>query len=268
MKTHPFLLLGIVCTVLFSACGKEDDEEINVPVVYTEEIDVLGDQSVHASAIVSEHGGAEVTERGFCWSTSPEPTIETALHKKVGAGTGPFSSLLDEDFAPGQHYYIRGYARNKAGVGYGNQLDFTTLELKSIDYYGATIFVHPNDIAPYFIWGPPNQWIGADSPGYGSGNTIDIVNHLGPLSTAAKKCSDLVYYGHEDWYLPARMELEALYEEREYLGNFVTEGLQAKYWSSTEVDAANAYAVDFSNGDTLTIQKNSQLLCRCIRKIN
>ncbi|MCE9540009.1 MAG: DUF1566 domain-containing protein, partial [Bacteroidetes bacterium] len=70
-------------------------------------------------------GGAAITARGVCWSTSVNPT--TADSKTTnGTGTGTFSSNLT-GLAVSTTYYVRAYAISIAGTTYGNQESFTTI---------------------------------------------------------------------------------------------------------------------------------------------
>jgi len=70
--------------------------------------------------------GADVTERGVCWSTSPNPTINDNITTN-GNGTGTFTSNL-LNLTANTTYYVRAYANNSAGTGYGNEISFTTLK--------------------------------------------------------------------------------------------------------------------------------------------
>ena len=54
---------------------------------------------------------------------------------------------------------------------------------------------------------------------------------------AAKKCSDLVLGGFNDWYLPSKDELNKLYLNREAIGGFST----GNYWSSSEFSNSDAW---------------------------
>ena len=73
---------------------------------------------------VTADGGAAVSARGVCWSTTSNPT--TAGSKTVdGTGTGTFTSNLT-GLQSGTTYHIRAYATNSAGTAYGNDLTFTT----------------------------------------------------------------------------------------------------------------------------------------------
>ena len=73
---------------------------------------------------ITNNGGATVTSRGVCWSTSSNPT--PADNSSVnGSGTGSFTSNLS-GLTGGTTYYVRAYAINSLGTAYGNEVSFTT----------------------------------------------------------------------------------------------------------------------------------------------
>ena len=80
---------------------------------------------------VVNDGGAAVTARGVCWSTSQNPTV-TNSHTTDGSGTGSFTSSIT-GLSAGTTYYVRAYATNSAGTVYGNQMNFTTSSSSSLD---------------------------------------------------------------------------------------------------------------------------------------
>lgn len=73
---------------------------------------------------VTDAGGGHVVARGICWSTSSAPTI---LDSRTGdgRGTGAFTSRLS-GLQGNTTYYVRAYATNSAGTGYGAEETFTT----------------------------------------------------------------------------------------------------------------------------------------------
>jgi uncharacterized protein (TIGR02145 family) len=73
---------------------------------------------------ITSDGGTPVTARGICWSTSPNPTV-TNDSTRNGVGTGAFTSNIS-NLLGSTTYYIRAYAINTTGIGYGNQVTFTT----------------------------------------------------------------------------------------------------------------------------------------------
>lgn len=259
MKTQ-FQIIGLVLLfAVLSACKKDEDTAI-VPEVYTESVSDVGENSVTASGSVANDGGAEIEERGFVLSTGPTPTVETGIVRFAGTGVGPYSSQIT-GLLGGTSYYLRAFATNSAGTGYGEALLFTTDELYGFSFQGSTIWGYPEDNMAYAVWGP-QQTVGAVSSTNGQGNTQTIAAF--PGSSGPKTCNSLSAFGHSNWYLPAIDELVALYENQELWGNFYNPiGI---YWSSTEFSATEGYAVDFSSGEILTLPKNSQSGCRCVRR--
>ena len=78
-----------------------------------------------SGGIVVNDGGAKVTARGVCWRSATNPTI--ANNKTVNDnGTGTFTSNISL-LADYTTYYVRSYATNSVGTGYGNEISFRTL---------------------------------------------------------------------------------------------------------------------------------------------
>ncbi len=76
-------------------------------------------------SVSSGGGGNNVTERGICYSTSPNPT--TSNFKVIsGSGSGSFTAVL-LNLSGNTTYYVRAYAVKNSGTTYGNQVVFTTL---------------------------------------------------------------------------------------------------------------------------------------------
>ena len=73
---------------------------------------------------ITSDRGTPVTARGICWSTSPNPTIANDTTRN-GVGVGLFTSNIS-NLLGSTTYYIRAYAINTTGIGYGNQITFTT----------------------------------------------------------------------------------------------------------------------------------------------
>jgi gliding motility-associated-like protein len=69
-----------------------------------------------------DSGGLAITDKGLCWSTSPNPTV---ISSKVSGGkNGNDFSALMRVLTPCTTYYVRAYAVNAAGTGYGNEVQF------------------------------------------------------------------------------------------------------------------------------------------------
>jgi uncharacterized protein (TIGR02145 family) len=74
---------------------------------------------------ITNDGGNSVTQRGVCWSSSPNPTTNDNITNN-GNGLGSFTSNLS-GLTANTTYYIRAYAINGVGTFYGNEISFTTL---------------------------------------------------------------------------------------------------------------------------------------------
>ena len=70
--------------------------------------------------------GADVTERGVCWSTSQNPTINDNKTSD-GAGIGTYNSSIT-GLNKNTTYYVRAYASNSVGTAYGDEKSFTTAD--------------------------------------------------------------------------------------------------------------------------------------------
>ncbi len=98
---------------------------LSTPMVTTNIVSNIAVTSATCGGNVTSEGGASVTVRGVCWSTSQNPTV-SGNHTTDGSGAGNFSSNISE-LAANTTYYVRAYATNSAGTTYGEQRNFTTL---------------------------------------------------------------------------------------------------------------------------------------------
>ena len=96
-----------------------------IPVLTTTPATSIAQTNATSGGEVTFDGGAAVTARGVCWSTSSNPTT-TDSHSTNGNGTGTFTINIT-GLAINTLYHIRAYATNRAGTGYGEDLTFTTL---------------------------------------------------------------------------------------------------------------------------------------------
>ena len=96
-----------------------------VPTVTTKNVSDIASTSATCGGNVTSDGGSAIVERGVCWSTSHNPTVNNS-HTIDGAGTGTFTSTLT-GLAASTTYYVRAYVVNSVGIGYGGEVSFTTL---------------------------------------------------------------------------------------------------------------------------------------------
>lgn len=161
MKQFLFILLSTLITNYVSAQGVDKYGRITTDIrIFTDKYGVVGSSTAvnqfgaqvllasltttSASAItsaaatsggiVTAFGGAAITARGVCWSTSPAPTTANSkLDNTDNAAT--FTSLIS-GLSAGTTYYVRSFAINSAGTAYGNEISFVTAEPISLPNLG------------------------------------------------------------------------------------------------------------------------------------
>lgn len=122
-----------------------------LPTLTTSDVVSITATSATSGGNILSDGGGAITARGICWSTSTDPDIEDYKTIETG-GIGTFTSTLTA-LLPSTNYYIRAYATNNKGTGYGNQIVFRTNpgELLIKACYKAMTF--PNPSGGRWIWG-------------------------------------------------------------------------------------------------------------------
>jgi len=96
-----------------------------VPFLTTAALADITGNSATGGGEVTGSGGADVTARGIVYGTEQNPTI-AGSKTADGDGIGAFESALSE-LHGNTTYYVRAYATNSAGTGYGPQVTFKTL---------------------------------------------------------------------------------------------------------------------------------------------
>lgn len=81
---------------------------------------------------------------------------------------------------------------------------------------------------------------------------------------AIKFCESLTYAGYNDWYLPSKNELNAIYINKAEIGGLSS----TTYWSSTESSSTTTWLQQFSNGKQYRdgYHRNGRHNIICIRK--
>jgi len=94
-----------------------------LPTVTSDSYGSLFNGSATVTGTITSDGGSAILERGIVWSTSPNPTI---FDNKV-AGTGTAVETFTQTYLipnPYAYIYVRTYATNAYGTGYGTDLYF------------------------------------------------------------------------------------------------------------------------------------------------
>ena len=240
-----------------------------VPVVVTHSVkDVHSNYAVGKGSLISD-GGTRMMECGICWSS--ENSIPALSDNPIFADNHvesyPFWELGDYPgvmigLMPNTTYYVRAYATNLIGTGYGEVVSFTTSDFVAHDYVdlglpsgtlwatcnvGAT---SPEEDGDYFSWGethPKNiySWEtykycnGSDkltkycnNSDIGNNGFVDNLTVLQSEDDAAR-----VNWG-DKWRMPTQIEWEELIKNTNL---FLTENA--------------GYLFTASNGNSLVIPK-------------
>ena len=104
-------------------------QSLSTPTVITSIISNISTNGAMSGGNITNDGGASITQKGVCWSISPNPTNTNVNYMTInGTGTGNFISNIN-NLNPNTTYYLRAYATNSVGTAYGNQISFTTQSL-------------------------------------------------------------------------------------------------------------------------------------------
>jgi hypothetical protein len=110
----------LVALFVFSSCKK-----LELPSVTTATVTNITINSAVGGGTITDEGSSGIVSIGLCWSTDPEPTFQDFKSSEM-AGVNEFKSTM-KGLLSGTKYYVRAYAVNDQGIGYGNEVTFTTL---------------------------------------------------------------------------------------------------------------------------------------------
>jgi hypothetical protein len=97
-----------------------------IPSIGTRLVNTFSNTSAECGGIITDDGGNWVRVRGVIWSTDENPDWENKLGFTTnGQGTGQYASTIS-GLLPNTTYYIRAYATNNAGTGYGSSITLKT----------------------------------------------------------------------------------------------------------------------------------------------
>ena len=99
------------------------------PTLTTTAASSIAKYAASAGGTITSNGGSVITASGICWSTTSTPTISDSKTTD-GTTSGTFTSSLTS-LTAGTIYYVRAYATNAIGTGYGPNESFTTLSTSS-----------------------------------------------------------------------------------------------------------------------------------------
>ena len=115
------IIMMFVCSLFIVGCS-DDDKIDNTASVSNLTIGEVTSTSASLSAELSAASMQNFIKKGFCYSTSAEPTIDNATLCEM---TGDFSATL-RDLQPNTTYYVKAYALIGDNLVYTEQKQFTT----------------------------------------------------------------------------------------------------------------------------------------------
>jgi len=224
-----------------------------------------------------------------------EATIPTTTPPAVGSFTVNLMGLES-----GIQYWVKSFAfiagnsLSNSGTYYGNPVSFTAgnpVFKIGQEYDGGIIFyldatnqhglmcakndqgLSAWDPFPFDVNNSQNyspQFTGAISTSMGTGfaNTTMITGIIGTGFDAAGLCT--LYRdekNHDDWYLPSKGELNAIYENLVVPGIITPSSLNSSYyWSSSEIDNKDVWSQRFDDGQPVNFAwKNNIMNVRAVR---
>lgn len=115
------IIMMFVCSLFVMGCS-DDDKIDNTASVSNLTVGEVTSTSASLSAELSAASMQNFIKKGFCYSTSAEPTIDNATLCEM---TGDFSVTLS-DLQPNTTYYVKAYALIGDNLVYTEQKQFTT----------------------------------------------------------------------------------------------------------------------------------------------
>ena len=120
------IVLGLITLVLAIQSCQPDENILKAKsaTVITEDVTLITGSSAFSGGKISSDGGFEISTKGICWDTIPNPTIGDSFVLDTSEDF-EFAAEL-RGLAGGTSYYVRAFATNAGGISYGNEEMFTT----------------------------------------------------------------------------------------------------------------------------------------------
>jgi hypothetical protein len=117
----------LICTLafvmlFFTQCKKDK----NVPRLTTMPVAEIGSTSALCGGNIINDEGKEIISKGLVWATNEKPTIENNSGSANCSKEEYIFSVEMLNLSSGTKYFVRAFASNSDGVGYGDTLSFTT----------------------------------------------------------------------------------------------------------------------------------------------
>ncbi len=198
------------------------------PQLTTSDITGLTDTSAKSGGIIISDEGAAITAKGVCWDTTTNPTISNNFTSD-GTGSGNFTSTI-KGLIANTTYYVRAYATNSVGTGYGNIITFKTKnERDSTKVFAvseATIITNKNMIATAADFSQPGT-LEMDFSSNADSNIVITFNSKDTTPGISKKSNTDFVYSFSDVYKGTNLLVDA--DTAKYAGWTITGLSRKKY---------------------------------------
>ena len=161
MRLINILTIATLINVLGLTTGcKKNSELTNPPVVTTNAATNISSTSAISGGVITN--ATNITDKGIIWGVD-NSTLSVSNVNKISNGLGQlnFTDTI-KNLQPNTTYYLRAYAENNSGVGYGTTMKFTTLPSQPTVYTAGCIGIAAvywkNDTPIYLTDGTDIAW--------------------------------------------------------------------------------------------------------------
>ena len=150
-KTAAIVLLFIALLFIGSSCSKDDApvDDTTIPTLITLDFTEITPTTATSGGDFIDYGGRAIFAKGVCWSTSQNPTIFDSTTDEA-VNSRKYTSIIS-GLTANTTYYVRSYATNYKGTGYGNELSFVVenvFPVEKVSVAGGTFSMGSNSDNP------------------------------------------------------------------------------------------------------------------------
>lgn len=120
------LLYIISLSLVFVFFSCEDEQKLTIALSVDVLLETIQEETAVVQVDVIRDGGVATLTRGVCWSTSPDPDIQSSnKYEQSNAGVGSFEYTIT-GLMHNTTYYVRAFGHNASGLCYSVQTSFKT----------------------------------------------------------------------------------------------------------------------------------------------
>ena len=96
---------------------------VKLPTITTDSVSEINLHTARLHKTIVDDGGDNISEQGYCVATHTTPTTKDIV-------INDYNSNYVNNLQINTKYYVRAYAKNSIGIAYGNEISFTTANIK------------------------------------------------------------------------------------------------------------------------------------------